>query len=459
MNNKDAFQAWLKKRKIEDVETLVPDMAGAARGKLLPADKCGSGEIKMPEGIFAQTVSGDYVSNKMNVEDRDMLVVPDITTLRTVPWLKVPTASVFVDCFAKDGSYIDIAPRQVLRNVLALYETKGWIPVVAPEVEFYLINPHVDANDEVEPPKGRLGRTDPSRQPYSIDQMNDFDPYINEIYSFCEEQGIKIDTLSQEMGPAQFEINFPHGDPLMLADHVFLFKRTVREAAVKHDVYATFLAKPMEEEAGSALHIHQSVINTDSGNNIFSTKTGRPSRLFSSYIAGLQKYMPEALLIFAPYVNSYRRFLNPWTSPINLAWGVDNRTVGLRVPDSASAARRVENRLAGSDVNPYLAIAATLACGYLGIEEGLQAGDPVEGSAYNNENTIHEFLHGRFDETPHTLHPHIYASISAMKNSIAMRKMFGDKFVNLYCSMKADEYREFQSIITPWEREILMLNV
>jgi glutamine synthetase len=289
--------------------------------------------------------------------------------------------------------------------------------------------------------------------------MNDFDPYINEIYSFCEEQGIKIDTLSQEMGPAQFEINFPHGNPLMLADHVFLFKRTVREAAVKHDVYATFLAKPMEEEAGSALHIHQSVINTGSGDNIFSTKTGRPSRLFSSYIAGLQKYMPEALLIFAPYVNSYRRFLNPWTSPINLAWGVDNRTVGLRVPDSDSEARRVENRLAGSDVNPYLAIAATLACGYLGIEEGLQAGDPVEGSAYNNENTIHEFLHGRFDEILHTLHPHIYASITAMKNSIAMRKMLGDEFVNLYCSMKADEYREFQSIITPWEREILMLNV
>ena len=289
--------------------------------------------------------------------------------------------------------------------------------------------------------------------------MNDFDPYINEIYAFCEEQGIKIDTLSQEMGPAQFEINFPHGNPLMLADHVFLFKRTVREAAIKHDVYATFLAKPMEEEAGSALHIHQSVINTDSGNNIFSTKAGRPSRLFSSYIAGLQKYMPEALLIFAPYVNSYRRFLNPWTSPINLAWGVDNRTVGLRVPDSDSEARRVENRLAGSDVNPYLAIAATLACGYLGIEEGLQAGDPVEGSVYNNEDTIHEFLHGRFDKIPNTLHPHIYVSITAMKNSIAMRKMLGDEFVSLYCSMKADEYREFQSIITPWEREILMLNV
>jgi len=444
VSDKEAFQAWLKKRKIEDVETLVPDMAGAARGKLLPADKCGSGEIKMPEAVFAQTISGNYIDNKANVEDRDMLLVPDIATLRTVPWLKAPTASVFVDCFSKKGSPIDVAPRQVLRNVLALYDAKGWSPVVAPEVEFYLINPHADANVEIGPPQGRLGRTDASRQPYSIDQMNDFDPYVNDVYSFCEEQGIRIDALTQEMGPAQFEINFLHGDPLTLADHVFLFKRTVREAAIQHEMHATFLAKPMAEEAGSALHIHQSVVNIADGSNIFSTRTGKRSKLFSSYIAGLQKYMPEALLIFAPYVNSYRRFLNSWASPINLAWGIDNRTVGLRVPDSGPEARRVENRLAGSDVNPYLAIAATLACGYLGIEGGLKAGDPVEGSAY---------------DIPFSLHSHITASIDAMKNSDAMRKTLGDEFVTLYCSLKESEYREFQSIITPWEREILLLNV
>lgn len=444
MSDRNAFQAWLKERKIEDVEALVPDMAGAARGKLLPADKCGSGEIKLPEGVFAQTISGDYIDNKENVEDRDMLIVPDITTLRIVPWFKEPTASVFVDCLAKDGSPVNTAPRQVLRNVLGLYEAKGWAPVVAPEVEFYLINPHADANAEVEPPEGRLGRTETARQPFSIDQMNDFDPFINEVYSFCEVQGIKIDALSQEMGPAQFEINFLHGDPVALADHVFLFKRTVREAAIHHGMHATFLAKPMAEEAGSALHIHQSVMNIDDGSNIFSTKTGKPSKLFSSYIAGLQKYMPEALLVFAPYVNSYRRFLNSWSSPINLAWAVDNRTVGLRVPDSSPAARRVENRLAGSDVNPYLAIAATLACGYIGIEEGLKAGDPVEGSAY---------------DIPFSLHPHIYASIDAMKTSDAMRKALGNDFVTLYCAVKENEYREFQSIITPWEREALLLNV
>ena len=444
MSDKNAFQAWLKERKIEDVETLVPDMAGAARGKLLPADKCGTGEIKMPEAIFGQTISGDYVKNDANVEDRDMLIVPEFDTLRTVPWVTEPTASVFVDCVAKDGGTIDTAPRQVLRNVLALYEAKGWAPVVAPEVEFYLINPHADANAEVEPPEGRLGRTETSRQPYSIDQMNDFDPFINDVYAFCEEQGIRIDALSQEMGPAQLEINFLHGEPLTLADHVFLFKRTVREAAIQHEMHATFLAKPIGEEAGSALHIHQSVVNIDDGKNIFSTKTGRPSKHFSAFIGGLQKYMPDALLIFAPYVNSYRRFLNSWSSPINLAWAIDNRTVGLRVPDSRPEARRVENRLAGSDVNPYLAIAATLACGYLGIEEGLKAGDPVEGSAYDN---------------PFSLHPHIYASIDAMKNSDAMRKTLGDGFVSLYCALKENEYREFQSIITPWEREILLFNV
>ncbi len=444
VSNRNAFQAWLKERKIDDVEALVPDMAGAARGKLLPADKCGSGEIKMPEAVFAQSISGDYIDNEENVEDRDMVIVPDITTLRTVPWLKEPTASVFVDCIGKDGTPISTAPRQVLRNVLALYEAKGWAPVVAPEVEFYLINPHADANAEVKPPEGRLGRTESSRQPFSIDQMNDFDPFINEVYSFCGEQGIKIDALSQEMGPAQFEINFLHGDPVTLADHVFLFKRTVREAAIQHEMHATFLAKPMAEEAGSALHIHQSIVKINDGSNIFSTKTGRPSKLFSSFIGGLQKYMPDVLLIFAPYVNSYRRFLNSWSSPINLAWAIDNRTVGLRVPESDPAARRVENRLAGSDVNPYLAIAATLACGYLGMEEGLKADDAVEGSAY---------------DIPFSLHPHIYASIKAMKMSDAIRKTLGDEFVTLYCSLKETEYREFQSIITPWEREILMLNV
>jgi glutamine synthetase len=443
VSDKETIQAWLTEHAIEDVEAFVPDMAGAARGKVLPAEKFGTGELKLPEGIFAQTVSGDYAENKDNVEDRDMLLRADPNTIRPVPWATDPTASVFLNCAHRDGSPVETSPRYVLQNVLRLYEEKGWFPVVAPEVEFYLINPHSDANLEVEPPEGRLGWTETSKQPYSIDTMNDFDPFINDVYAYCEAQDIKIDTMSQEMGPAQFEINFLHGNAVELADQVFLFKRTVREVAIKHEMHATFLARPMSDEAGSALHIHQSIVDRE-GNNIFSNEDGRPSELFMHYIGGLQRYMPEALLIFAPYANSYRRFLSYWASPVNLGWAVDNRTVGLRVPDAKSEARRVENRLAGSDVNPYLAIAGTLACGYLGMMEGTQPDEPIEGSAY---------------DLPFSLHRYLYEAIDAFESSNAMRSTLGDKFVTLYTLVKKKECHEFQEIVTPWEREVLMFNV
>ena len=443
MSDDDLILDWLTERHIEDVEAIVPDMAGAARGKVVPAAKFGKATMKMPEGVFAQTISGDYVSDPDNVEDKDMWLVPDPETLRPVPWAADPAAAVFLDCFHSDGSPVAKSPRGVLRRVLSLYEAKGWIPVVAPEVEFYLLSPHSDPNADAEPPEGRLGWTEGANQPYSIDTMNDFDDFVNQVYAHCEAQRINIDTISQEMGPAQFELNFLHGDALELADQVFLFKRTVREAAIKHNMHATFLAKPMANEAGSALHIHQSIVDTE-GNNIFSAANGEPTDLFYGFLGGLQKHMNEALLIFAPYVNSYRRLASPWSSPVNLAWAIDNRTVGLRVPDSPPEARRIENRLAGSDVNPYLVIAATLACGYLGMIEGLQPSEATEGSAYGDD---------------HSLHRHIFAAIDELRDSKGMRSILGDAFINLYTALKEYEYREFQEIITPYEREILMFNV
>ncbi|MBT8082222.1 MAG: glutamine synthetase family protein [Gammaproteobacteria bacterium] len=418
-------------------------MAGSARGKVVPAAKFGNARMKMPESVFAQTVSGDYVKDPDNVEDRDMLLVPDPHTLRPVPWAADPAASVFLDCYHRDGTAVAKSPRGVLRNVLAKYEARGWVPVVAPEVEFYLLSPHSDPNEEAEPPEGRLGWTEGANQPYSIDTMNDFDPFVNDVYEFCEAQRIEIDTISQEMGPAQFELNFLHGHPVDLADQVFLFKRTIREAAIKHNMHATFLAKPMAGDAGSALHIHQSVVDRN-GNNVFSDADGNPTDLFRGFLGGLQHYMNEALLVFAPYVNSYRRFINPDSSPVNLAWAIDNRTVGLRVPDSSPEARRVENRLAGADVNPYLVLAASLACGYLGMVEGIEPSAPIEGSAYGQE---------------FGLHKHLYSAVDALRESEAMRSMLGESFVDLYTALKDAEYAEFQEIITPWEREILMFNV
>jgi len=184
VSDNQVFQSWLQKRGIEDVEAFVPDMAGSARGKVVPADKFGASQMKMPEAIFSQTISGDYIIDPGNIEDKDMLLVPDPTTLRTVPWASDPAASVFLDCYRRDGSPVPKSPRAVLRSVLAQFKARGWTPVVAPEVEFYLLSPHSDPNAEAEPPEGRLGRTEGARQPYSIDTMNDFDPFINDVYMY-----------------------------------------------------------------------------------------------------------------------------------------------------------------------------------------------------------------------------------------------------------------------------------
>ena len=162
-----------------------------------------------------------------------------------------------------------MAPRHVLRNVLELYAQRGWEPVIAPELEFYLVEPNIDADYPLKPPVGRSGRAEPGRQSYSIAAVNEFDPLFDDIYQFCEDQDIEIDTLIHEDGPAQMEINLIHGNPLDLADQAFLFKRTAREAALRHKMYATFMAKPHAKEPGSAMHIHQSVVDTKTRKNIF----------------------------------------------------------------------------------------------------------------------------------------------------------------------------------------------
>ena len=213
------------------------------------------------------------------------------------------------------------------------------------------------------PPIGRSGRAETVRRAYSIDAVNEFDPLFEDVYDYCKAMELDVDTLIHEVGAGQMEINFLHGDPLLLADQTFFFKRTMRETALRHDMYATFMAKPMEGEPGSAMHIHQSLIETETGRNIFSNPDGSPSKIFNHYLAGLQKYMPAGMALFAPYVNSYRRIVRHGAAPINVQWGHDNRTVGFRIPGATPENRRVENRVIGADANPYLAIAVTLACG------------------------------------------------------------------------------------------------
>jgi glutamine synthetase len=439
---------FFRERGISEVEAIIPDMAGVARGKIMPAEKFTADEgMKLPESIFLQTVTGDYppdTTSAMSPAEIDIVLKADTKTVREVPWAAEPTAQVIHDCFYSDGRRVTMAPRHVLRHVLELYAQRGWEPVVAPELEFYLIEPNLDADYPLKPPVGRSGRAEPGRQSYSIAAVNEFDPLFDDIYQFCERQDIEIDTLIHEDGPAQMEINLLHGDPLELADQVFLFKRTAREAALRHKMYTTFMAKPHGKEPGSAMHIHQSIVDTKTRQNIFSNKDGTPSQLFFAHIGGLQKYLPAAMALFAPNVNSYRRITRAALAPINVQWGYDNRTCGLRVPVSAPENRRVENRVGGADANPYLAIAASLACGYLGMVENLQPTEPIAGSAH---------------DLPFALPRALDSALRRLTESEALIRVLGEPFVAAFSIVKSAEYEVFLQVISSWEREHLLLNV
>jgi glutamine synthetase len=444
------LENWLNERRVTEVECLVPDLTGVARGKILPREKFTEDRgMRIPEAIVAMGVTGEFPENGpyydvINPTDRDMHLQPDASTVRIVPWATDPTAQVIHDCFDRDGKLVPFAPRSVLRRVCELYDAEGIEPVVAPELEFYLVSRNTDPNAVLTPPIGRSGRAETSRQSYSIDAVNEFDPLFEELYDFCGKMELNVDTLIHEAGAGQMEINFFHAHPLGLADEVFLFKRTVREVALRHDMYATFMAKPIEGEPGSAMHVHQSLVSKATGKNIFSNEDGTPSEAFFHYIGGLQRYIPAAMALVAPYVNSYRRLSRHTAAPINIEWGFDNRTVGIRSPISSPEARRVENRVIGVDANPYVAMAMTLACGYLGMKKKIKPKAEMKGDAYL---------------APYSLPRSLGEALDLLRNEPDLHDILGKEFVTVYTEVKELEFEEFMKVISPWEREHLLLHV
>ncbi|KPN63785.1 glutamine synthetase [Aliiroseovarius crassostreae] len=443
----EAAQDYLHGKRLDEVECVISDLPGIARGKAVPAAKFGRQEhFHLPDSIFFQTITGDWgeAAGDEGFIERDMILKPDMSTATAAPWTGDWTLQVIHDAYDRNGEPVPFSPRNVLKRVVELYRAKGWEPVVAPEMEFYLVARNLDPAEAIKPMMGRSGRPAAARQAYSMTAVDEFGPVIDDIYDFAEAQGFEIDGITQEGGAGQLEINLIHGDPIKLADEVFYFKRLIREAALRHDCFATFMAKPIEEEPGSAMHIHHSVLDCETGENIFTGPQGGETDAFFHFIAGLQNHLPSAVAVLAPYVNSYRRYVKDNAAPINLEWGRDNRTTGIRVPIASPKARRVENRIGGMDCNPYLGIAASLAAGYLGLVEQKRPNAQYRGDAYEGEGDIPNGLGSALD---------------LFDNATEMQNILGPDFARVYSIIKRTEYEEFLQVISPWEREHLLLNV
>ena len=453
---KENFEKWLNDNSITEVECLVPDLGGIARGKILPTKKFIQGlendSHRLPQSVFIQTISGGYATEDeelpvdvYNPTDIDVILRPDLNTIRNVPWYQDPTAQVICDAVNLNGTNVINSSRSVLKKVLKLFDELGYQPIVSPEVEFYLVKPNPDADYPLEVPLGQSGREETGKQAFGIDAVNEFDNLFEDVYNFCEQQNIEIDTINHESGSAQMEINFQHGDPLELADQVFLFKRTLRQAALKHKLYATFMAKPMENQPGSSLHLHQSLIRKKNKKNVFFSKSSTVSNLMKNYIAGLQTYTPKLMPIHAPNINSYRRLFATWDAPRNTNWGLGNRSCGFRIPSNEEHSMRIENRISGADTNPYLVFAANLAAGYLGIKNKLKPTVETKKSVFGKDKSA--------------LPKNVEEAISLFENDEQINEVFNQKFIRTIAAIRRVENQAYLKVISSWEREYLLLNV
>jgi glutamine synthetase len=445
------FATWIKEHGIAEVECLIPDLNGVIRGKVFPAQKflqsLRDDSLRIPSSIYSITVTGEYCEDPdsaMSMTDPDVVLRPDPSTICVAPGYKTPTAFVFADTYDTDGAPFDIAPRYLLKRVVELYEAIGLKPVVAPELEFYLTQINTDPDLPLLPPAGRSGRSETSPQPYGLEAITEYEDLIETIYEHAELASLHLDTMIHESGTAQLEINFNHGDPVHVSDQVLVFKRIVRQVALRHGVYATFMAKPMQHQPGSAMHLHISVVDAKKGENLFGAPDGANTELFRHFVGGLRKYLGQVAPMFAPNVNSFRRMLPDYSAPINLQWGYDNRSCGLRVPISSTSSRRIENRLPGADANPYLAIASSLVCGYLGIRDKIEPGEMIDGSAYDRARTL-----------PRTL----AEGLDRFEKCAPVIELLGPHFCSAFRRIKAHELAQFEGVISSWERDHLLLKV
>ncbi|MEM6941156.1 MAG: glutamine synthetase family protein [Pseudomonadota bacterium] len=381
------MDAWLRQRpNIRSIRVAASDLNGQARGKRIPArfaDKALAGKMRFPYSVLNLDIWGDDIEDSPLVlasGDQDGVLRPTARGFMPMPWLETPTALLPLWMFHNDGTPFAGDPRHALDRVLARYRARGLTPVCAVELEFFLID---DSGPELQVPRSpRSGKRRAMGDILSMRALDQFDSFFSELYDACDDMDIPADAALSESGLGQFEINLMHGaDALRSADDAWAFKLLVKGLARKHGFAASFMAKPYPDTAGSGLHMHCSVLNAD-GQNIFDNGGPDGTDVLRHAIAGCLTAMPGCALIFAPHANSYERVVPGAHAPTSLSWAYENRTASLRVPSGPPAARRIEHRVAGGDVNPYLMMAAILGAAMNGIEDAAAPAAPITGNAY-----------------------------------------------------------------------------
>ncbi|WP_172150761.1 MULTISPECIES: glutamine synthetase family protein [Pseudomonas] len=433
----DAQEFLAQNPDIDLFELFILDANGVPRGKLLHRDELlavyASGR-PLPSTILGLSINGDDVEDTglvWEVGDIDCRAYPLAGSLTRMPWRQIPTAAVQVCMHPSEGMPATVAdPRHLLTRVIDALKAEGYHPVMACELEFYLLDQQRDHQGRPQPALDRDGGRPRSTQVYGLRELEQIEPFLADLYAACTLQGIPARTAISEYAPGQVEITLEHGDALLAMDQAVRYKRLVKGVAHQHGMQACFMAKPFDHLAGTGMHMHVSLADAQ-GRNLFASEQPAGTPLLGQAVAGMLASLLDSLLLFCPNANSYRRFQANSYAPLAPTWGVDNRTVSLRVPGGPANTRHIEHRICGADANPYLAAAAILAGIHRGIREQLDPGAPIEGNGYAQAKEL--------------LPTDWLTSIQALECSTWAREALGQEFLKVYLAIKRAEYRQFMA--------------
>ena len=429
---------------IDTVVVAFPDMQGRLMGKRMQAEffvetaweETHCCNYLVATDLEMNTVEG-YASTSWAAGYGDYTMRPDMTTLRLLPWLE-GTAMVLCDLLDHHGHHpVPHSPRAILKHQIDRLEKMGFRSAVATELEFFVFHETYDELRQNDYQK--MTTISPYNEDYHIFQTTKEEGLMRQIRNGLQGAGIKVENTKGEADPGQAEVNVQYGDALYMADTHVLVKNAVKEIAFLNNKSVTFLGKWNHNAAGSSSHIHQSLVSLKGEPAFLDSKAQYGmSNTMRHYLAGLLKYADDNTFFLAPYVNSYKRFMAGTFAPTKSIWSLDNRTAGFRIVGADTASVRVECRIGGSDLNPYLAIAGQIAAGIAGIEEKLELESEFKGDAYQAEQA-----HG----IPTTL----VAATSALRSSSMLREAFGSGVIDHYVRAAEWEQESFEQVVTDYE--------